>query len=158
LPPADLSPAQLRSRSWWRGSDLFVVVDDYDLVAGAAGAAGLAGAVNPLLALAEFLPQARDVGLHVILARSAGGAGRAMFDPVIQRLREMGSPGLIMSGNKDEGALLGGVRPSALPCGRGVLVTRRGGARLVQVALAAEVGAEAAESDAEGTGQFPVIA
>ena len=73
------------------------------------------------------------MGLHVILARSAGGAGRAMFDPVIQRLREMGSPGLIMSGSKDEGALLGGVRPSALPCGRGVLVTRRGGSRLVQV-------------------------
>jgi S-DNA-T family DNA segregation ATPase FtsK/SpoIIIE len=88
-----------------------------------------------------------------------------MFDPVIQRLREMGSPGLIMSGSKEEGALLGGVRPSALPCGRGVLVTRRGGSRLVQVALAAEVGpeaaqvgAEAAESDAESTGQFPVIA
>jgi S-DNA-T family DNA segregation ATPase FtsK/SpoIIIE len=146
LPPADLSPAQLRSRSWWRGSDLFVVADDYDLVAGAAGAAG---AANPLLALAEFLPQARDVGLHVILARSAGGAGRAMFDPVIQRLREMGSPGLIMSGSKDEGALLGGVRAGPQPCGRGVLVTRRGGARLVQVALAGEVaGADGvAESD-----------
>jgi S-DNA-T family DNA segregation ATPase FtsK/SpoIIIE len=164
LPPPDLSPAQLRSRSWWRGSDLFIVADDYDLVAGAAGPAGAAGAANPLLALAEFLPQARDVGLHVVLARSAGGAGRAMFDPVVQRLREMGSPGLIMSGNKDEGALLGGVRPSALPCGRGVLVTRRGESRLVQVALAeevgakAEVGAEAAESDAEGTGQSPVIA
>ncbi len=163
LPPADLSPAQLRSRSWWRGSDLFVVVDDYDLVAGAAGAG------NPLLALAEFLPQARDVGLHVILARSAGGAGRAMFDPVIQRLREMGSPGLIMSGSKDEGALLGGVRAGPLPCGRGVLVARRGGARLVQVALAVEAGAEvpadgmAGEAegraaDSEGTGQFPVIA
>jgi DNA segregation ATPase FtsK/SpoIIIE, S-DNA-T family len=166
LPPADLSPAQLRSRSWWRGSDLFVVADDYDLVAGAAGAAG---AANPLLALAEFLPQARDVGLHVILARSAGGAGRAMFDPVIQRLREMGSPGLIMSGSKEEGALLGGVRAGPQPCGRGVLVTRRGGSRLVQVALVVEAGAEvpadgvAGEAggraaDAEATGQFPVIA
>ena len=103
LPPPDLTPDQLRSRSWWSGSDLFLIVDDYDLVA---------GTQNPLLALAEFLPQARDVGLHVILARSAGGAGRAMFDPVIQRLREMGSPGLIMSGSKDEGALLGGVRPA----------------------------------------------
>src|SRR6201999_4397226 len=127
--PAGLSPAELRSRSWWRGPELYVVVDDYDLVAGPA---------NPLLGLTEFLPQARDVGLHVIVARSAGGAGRAMFDPVIQRLREMGSPGLIMSGNKDEGALLGGVRPSVLPCGRGVLVSRRGGSRLVQVALAGE--------------------
>jgi S-DNA-T family DNA segregation ATPase FtsK/SpoIIIE len=101
-------------------------VDDYDLVA---------GSQNPLLALTEFLPQARDVGLHVILARSAGGAGRAMFDPVIQRLREMGSPGLIMSGSKDEGSLLGGVRPAPQPCGRGFLVERRSASRLVQVAL-----------------------
>ena len=126
LPPPDLTPDQLRSRSWWSGSDLFLIVDDYDLVA---------GTQNPLLALAEFLPQARDVGLHVILARSAGGAGRAMFDPVIQRLREMGSPGLIMSGSKDEGALLGGVRPAPQPCGRGFLVGRRNGSRLIQVAL-----------------------
>jgi hypothetical protein len=90
------------------------------------------------------------VGLHLILARSAGGAGRAMFDPVIQRLREMGSPGLIMSGNKDEGALLGGVRPAPQPCGRGVLVTRRGGTRLVQVALAAEESVSAGDGEAGG--------
>ena len=135
LPPPDLTPDQLRSRSWWSGSDLFVIVDDYDLVSGTR---------NPLLALSEFLPQARDVGLHVILARSAGGAGRAMFDPVIQRLREMGSPGLIMSGSKDEGALLGGIRPAAQPCGRGFLVGRRNGSRLVQVALLGD-------RDAEGT-------
>ena len=135
LPPPDLTPDQLRSRSWWSGSDLFVIVDDYDLVSGTR---------NPLLALSEFLPQARDVGLHVILARSAGGAGRAMFDPVIQRLREMGSPALIMSGSKDEGALLGGIRPAAQPCGRGFLVGRRSGSRLVQVALLGD-------GDAEGT-------
>ena len=133
LPPPDLSPDQLRSRSWWSGSDLFVIVDDYDLVA---------GTQNPLLALAEFLPQARDVGLHVVLARSAGGAGRAMFDPVIQRLREMGSPGLIMSGSKDEGALLGGVRPASQPSGRGFLVGRRNGSRLVQAALLGAAGPE----------------
>jgi S-DNA-T family DNA segregation ATPase FtsK/SpoIIIE len=40
-----------------------------------------------------------------------------------------------MSGSKDEGALLGGIRPAAQPCGRGFLVGRRSGSRLVQVAL-----------------------
>ncbi len=140
LPPPDLTPDQLRSRSWWSGSDLFIVVDDYDLVSGTR---------NPLLALSEFLPQARDVGLHVILARSAGGAGRAMFDPVIQRLREMGSPGLIMSGSKDEGALLGGIRPAAQPCGRGFLVGRRNGSHLVQVALLGDGDAGGAPPAAE---------
>jgi DNA segregation ATPase FtsK/SpoIIIE, S-DNA-T family len=130
LPPPDLTPQQLRSRSWWEGSDLFLIVDDYDLVA---------GATNPLLPLADLIPQARDIGLHVVLARSAGGAGRAMFDPIIQRVREMGSPGMIMSGSKDEGALLGGVKPQAQPPGRGVFVERRTGSRLVQVALVDDV-------------------
>ena len=126
LPPPDLTPQQLRSRSWWEGSDLFLVVDDYDLVA---------GATNPLLAIADLIPQARDIGLHLILARSAGGAGRAMFDQIIQRVREMGTPGMIMSGSKDEGALLGGVKAQAQPPGRGFFVERRSGSRLVQVAL-----------------------
>lgn len=126
LPPADLTAAQLRSRSWWSGSDLFLVVDDYDLVA---------GVTNPLLPLVDMLPQARDIGLHLILARSAGGAGRAMFEPVVQRLREMGSPALLMSASKDEGQLFG-IKPQALPAGRGHLIARRAKPKLVQVALA----------------------
>ena len=126
LPPPDLTPQQLRSRSWWEGSDLFLIVDDYDLVA---------GATNPLLALGDLISQARDIGLHLVLARSAGGAGRALFDPIIQRVREMGSPGMIMSGSKDEGALLGSVKAQAQPPGRGFFVERRTGSRLVQVAL-----------------------
>ena len=109
--PADLTPDQLRNRSWWHGSDLFVIVDDYDLVA---------GATNPLLPLVDLLPQASEIGLHLVLARSAGGAGRAMFEPVIQRLREMGSTALLMSASKDEGPIFG-VKPQTLPNGRGYL-------------------------------------
>ncbi|HEV2377929.1 MAG TPA: type VII secretion protein EccCa [Streptosporangiaceae bacterium] len=126
LPPADLTAQELRDRSWWRGSDLFIIVDDYDLVA---------GATNPLLPLVELLPQAREIGLHLVLARSAGGAGRAMFEPVVQRLREMGSTALLFSASKDEGPIFG-VKPQTLPCGRGHLVTRRTAPLLVQTALA----------------------
>ena len=132
LPPPDLPLAQLRSRSWWSGAELYVVVDDYDLVASGPGG-------GPLGSLLDLLPQAGDIGFHLILARSAGGAGRAMFDPVIQRLREMGTPGVIMSGNPDEGVLFGGVRPAPLPPGRGVLVRRRTGNSLVQVARSAQL-------------------
>jgi S-DNA-T family DNA segregation ATPase FtsK/SpoIIIE len=124
-PGPDVTPEQLRTRSWWEGPELFVLVDDYDLVAGGR---------NPLQPLLEYLSQARDVGLHLVLARRAGGAARALYDPMIQRLRELGSPGLVMSGDREEGVLLGNVRPSALPPGRGWLVTRRQGARLVQLA------------------------
>jgi ESX secretion system protein EccC len=124
LPSADVPPSQLRTKSW-SGPELFVIVDNYELVATSA---------NPLMTLSELLPQAQDIGLHVVLARASGGAGRAMFEPVIQRMREMGSPGLVMSGSKDEGPLLGGLRPTALPVGRGRLIERRAGARLVQTA------------------------
>jgi S-DNA-T family DNA segregation ATPase FtsK/SpoIIIE len=126
LPGPDVTPQQLRDRSWWTGPELFVLVDDYDLVA--------AAPVNPLLPLVEHLAQARDVGLHVILTRRSGGASRALYEPVIQRLRELASPGLVMSGDKDEGALVGSVRPAPLPPGRGRLVTRKEGVRLVQLA------------------------
>ncbi|MFD9965823.1 type VII secretion protein EccCa [Amycolatopsis sp. NPDC058986] len=126
LPGPDVTPDQLRNRSWWRGPDLFVLVDDYELVA--------AVGRNPLLPLLEFLPQARDIGLHLIIARGSGGAGRALYEPVLQRLRELGSPGLIMSGAKEEGPLLGDVKPSPQPAGRGTLVSRRHGTGLIQVA------------------------
>ncbi|HEY0539508.1 MAG TPA: type VII secretion protein EccCa [Actinoallomurus sp.] len=125
LPPSDLTPDQLRSRSWWQGPDLYLIIDDYDMVA---------TADNPLRGIVELLPQARDIGLHVIMTRQFGGAGRALFDPVVQRIKEMGSPGLVMSGNKDEGVLLGNVKAHKLPPGRGYLVDRRNGTRLIQTA------------------------
>ncbi|MEV4755770.1 type VII secretion protein EccCa [Micromonospora sp. NPDC049559] len=126
LPGPDVTPQQLRDRSWWTGPELFILVDDYDLVT--------TGPANPLRAIEEYLPQARDVGLHVVLTRRSGGASRALYDPIIQRLRELSSPGLVMSGSKDEGALIGNVRPGPMPPGRGRLVTRKEGVRLVQLA------------------------
>jgi S-DNA-T family DNA segregation ATPase FtsK/SpoIIIE len=125
-PGPEVTADQLRSRSWWTGPECFVLVDDYDLVT--------AGAGNPLATLLPYLAQANDVGLHLVVTRRAGGAGRAMFDPVLQRLRELGTPGLLMSGDRDEGPLVGSVRPGPQPPGRGWLVTRRDGPRLVQLA------------------------
>ncbi|MGH3682516.1 MAG: type VII secretion protein EccCb, partial [Natronosporangium sp.] len=126
LPGPEVTPEQLRNRSWWKGPELYLLVDDYDLVSG--------GMTNPLAALLEFLPQGRDIGLHVVLTRRIGGAGRALFEPVIARIRELASPGIMMSGPKEEGALFGTVKPQLLPPGRGWLVNRRLGARLVQLA------------------------
>jgi DNA segregation ATPase FtsK/SpoIIIE, S-DNA-T family len=126
MPPPDASQAQLRARSWWSGPDIYVVVDDYDLVA--------APAENPLTAIIEYLPYARDLGLHLIVARRSGGAARALFEPLLAGLRDLGCLGLMMSGRPDDGTLLGSGRPARLPPGRGVLVTRGGDEQLVQVA------------------------
>jgi DNA segregation ATPase FtsK/SpoIIIE, S-DNA-T family len=127
LPGAGITQQQLRDRSWWSGPELYILVDDYDLVAPQGGP-------NPLAPLLEFLPQAKDVGLHLIIARRCGGAGRALFEPVIARLRELGTPGIVMSGSAEEGPLLGSVKPSQMPPGRGTLVTRKAGPQLTQIA------------------------
>ncbi|GAA1877638.1 hypothetical protein GCM10009836_68800 [Pseudonocardia ailaonensis] len=129
LPGPEVTADQLRARDWWSGPDVYVLVDDYDLVAPAGAAAP-----SPLAPLADFLAQAADVGLHLVLARRTGGAGRALFDPLVGRLRELGGPALVMHGSPDEGALVGAVRAGPQPPGRGVLVDRRHGARLVQLA------------------------
>ena len=125
-PGPDVTPDQLRHRSWWTGPECFVLVDDYDLVA--------TGPSHPLLPLLDHLSQARDVGLHLVLTRRAGGAAREAYEPILLRLRELGTPGLVMAGERDEGPLVGTVRPGPQPPGRGWLVTRKHGARLVQLA------------------------
>jgi S-DNA-T family DNA segregation ATPase FtsK/SpoIIIE len=126
LPGPEVTTEQLRNRSWWRGPEVYLLVDDYDMVASAGR--------NPLSGLLDLLPQARDVGLHVIVARRCGGAGRALYEPFLQRLRELETPGLLMSGSRDEGALFGNVKPSPQPAGRGTLVRRSDGTNLVQTA------------------------
>jgi len=105
------------------------VVDDYDLVATPGG--------NPLLPLLPLLAQAKDVGLHVLVARRAGGASRGVLEPLLLRLRELGTPGLLLSGDPQEGALLGSSRSSPQPPGRGILVRRHERPSLLQVAFSA---------------------
>jgi DNA segregation ATPase FtsK/SpoIIIE, S-DNA-T family len=126
LPGPDVTPDQLRTRSWWRGPELYLLVDDYDLVATAGN--------NPLTPLLELLPQARDIGLHVLITRRVGGAARALYEPVIQRMRELETPALLMSGRPEEGVLFGNLKPSPQPAGRGTLIRRSDGMQLVQTA------------------------
>ncbi|MCB9441536.1 MAG: type VII secretion protein EccCa [Mycolicibacterium sp.] len=116
LPPSDITQQQLKERSWWSGPDLFVMIDDYDLLSGSS-------LNHPLGPLVEYLPQARDIGLRVIVTRRSGGAGRAMMDQFIGRLRDMSCNALVMSGSREEGALFGH-KASQMPPGRGMLVSR----------------------------------
>ncbi len=149
LPGPEVTPAQLRDRSWWSGPELFLLVDDYDLIAGQSS--------NPLLPLAELLPQARDVGLHVVLVRRCAGAGRSMFDPLLTKLRESASPAMVMSGDRDEGVLLGNVKPSAQPAGRGRLVSRRRGTQLGAAGLAAAGRGLSGSTGTDGTVRGEVV-
>jgi len=126
IPGPDVTPDQLRNRSWWSGAEVFVIVDDYDLVA--------TQQTSPVAVLQPLMAQARDVGLHLAVARRSGGASRALYEPVIQSMRDLAMPGLLLSGSPDEGPLLGNLRPMPLPAGRGRLITRDRGTEVVQTA------------------------
>ncbi|MFD5770942.1 type VII secretion protein EccCa [Streptomyces sp. NPDC127049] len=130
-PSADVTAQQLRDRSWWTGPNLFVVVDDYDLVSTSSG--------NPLAKLTELLPFARDVGVRFIIARSAAGASRSAYESFMQRMMELGAQGVLLSGDPQEGDVLGGVRMRPMPAGRGVFVSRQRGNPLVQTGRMPEV-------------------
>ena len=125
LPGPDVTSTQLRAGTWWTGPRMLVVVDDHDLVATANG--------DPVASLLDLLPQGRDVGLHLLLARPPTAAALSM-SPVLRRLRELGSPGLLLSGPPEEGPLLHGTRARQLPPGRAVHVRRRHAPALLQLA------------------------
>jgi S-DNA-T family DNA segregation ATPase FtsK/SpoIIIE len=126
IPGPDVTPEQLRSRSWWTGAEGFILVDDYDLVSTSLG--------NPLAAIAPLLAQASDLGLHVILTRRAGGASRAAYDPIIQRLTDLGTTGILLSGNPEEGQLIGKVKAAPAVPGRAQIVSRSRGVVAAQLA------------------------
>lgn len=117
IPGQDITPERLRRRDWWTGPEYYLLIDDYDLVASSAS--------SPFGPLVEFLAQAGDVGLHVVLARGAAGSARTSMDPVLRRLQESNTPDLALSCPPTEGMLLGNVRPRVFPPGRGMLLTRR---------------------------------
>lgn len=123
LPGGNVTPEQLRNRSWWQGKEAFVVVDDYELVATSQG--------NPLEPLLPLLAQAVDIGLHVVLARRSGGAGR-LYDNLVSAMRDLAQPGILLSGDPSEGALIGQMRAVPAVAGRGRMLTRDG-YHLVQV-------------------------
>ncbi|HQR27744.1 MAG TPA: type VII secretion protein EccCb, partial [Nocardioides sp.] len=141
LPGPEVPAAQLRERSWWRGPEVFLVVDDYELVT--------AGRPSPLGPLHPLLVQAADVGLHLLLARRTGGAGRALLDPALQALRDLDSPGLLLPGSPEEGPVLSGLRPRPGRPGRGRLVARAG-VQVVQCAWTVPAGAEGPSPAREG--------
>ncbi|WBL19691.1 type VII secretion protein EccCa [Citricoccus sp. NR2] len=126
LPGPDVTPQQLRDRSWWEGPDLFIIIDDYDLVATSRG--------NPLEPLVPLLAQARDIGMHVIVTRRTGGASRAQYDPLLRGMIDIGTPALLLPGDPEEGPLVGKIRSQRGPAGRAQFITRELGHQMVQLA------------------------
>ena len=119
IPGPEITPERMRERDWWNGPQVFLLVDDYDLVS------GNTYGTTPFDPILEHLAQGAEMGLHLIVARSAGGAGRAMSDPLLRRLIETNTPSVLLSCPPSEGILFGDVKPREFPPGRGLWISRR---------------------------------
>ncbi len=100
---------------------IVLVIDDYDQFS--------ILSKNPLLDLKEFLLQARDLHLHIIVAGAPADLSRS--DALLQQVRAC-RLGLILGGDPADQPILG-VRISDMPPGRGTIV-RRNQRYLIQVA------------------------
>ena len=128
MPEAVDDQQALADGGWFQGPRIVVLVDDYDMLT--------AAGQQPLAPFLPYVPSARDIGLHFVVARRVAGAARALYDPFLQALRESGTSGLVMAGDRGEGQLFPGVYAGAQPPGRGLWVRRGEPTRLVQTALA----------------------
>ncbi|MEU6843495.1 type VII secretion protein EccCb [Streptomyces sp. NPDC046716] len=126
VPGPDVPTAEMRKRNWYKGPLVYLLVDNYDLVATASG--------NPLTPLLELLPYAREVGLRVILTRRTGGAAQALYEPFLRQVRDLDAQGVVLSGDRAEGDVLGSIKPRQEPPGRGTLFSSRHTHRRVQLA------------------------
>ena len=91
---------------------------------------------SPLSDLVDLVAHGRDIGFHLVLARRVRGTARSSFEPLFQRLQELNTPGLIFSGDPDEGPLLGSQKAVPLPVGRAFFVRHQRPTVLVQTAHA----------------------
>jgi DNA segregation ATPase FtsK/SpoIIIE, S-DNA-T family len=73
------------------------------------------------------MAQTQDVGLHLVVVRRSGGVGRAMYESVLQTMGELGATGILLSGNPEDGALIGRAKPMRSFPGRAQVVSREKG-------------------------------
>lgn len=125
--PRDVSdPNAVVDGAGWEGPQIVLLVDDYDVLT----AAGQA----PLDGFAPYLPSARDIGLHVVLARPVAGSSRGMWDSVVSLVRDTGATGVLLSGDRSEGQVFPGAYARQSPPGRGYFLRRGDAHQVIQLA------------------------
>ena len=106
LPGDSITPQELKNRSWWSGPEIFLLIDDYDLLT-----------ISPsvMSGFVSVLPHARDIGVHIVVARRASGMMRAAHDPLLAGMRAINGVVVLLSADKDDGPLFGVPLRPALP-------------------------------------------
>ncbi len=106
---------------------IVLVMDDYDVLSGAGA--------SPLGELRSFISMGPEIDFHILMARRMAGASRALYDSGFSTLKDSGATGIMLSGDRSEGALLGNVRPAKLPAGRGIVIQTGQAPQTVQFVL-----------------------
>ena len=127
VPGQDITPEQLRRRDWWTGPEMFLLIDDYDLVAYVGE--------QPVAAPDRLPPAGRR---HRLARRDRPRRGRlhAHVDGpgAAPAAASPTRPTWHCPARRQKDALLGNVRPRQFPPGRAMLLTRRG-FRILQTAF-----------------------
>ncbi len=118
VPGEEITPARMRLCDWWSGPRLFILIDDYDMLGTGIGN-------TPFDPLLPHLALGYEVGLHMVVVRSAAGASRGLSEHLMRRLQEVNTPALLLSCPPTEGYLIGNIKGRTLPPGRALHVVRR---------------------------------
>ncbi|MCX5046291.1 type VII secretion protein EccCa [Aldersonia sp. NBC_00410] len=129
--PDGLSQTDMQERAWWTGPELFIIVDDYDLLAGRGN-----NTDNPLLPWLSLLPYGFDYGVHLIVARNIKDIAIAMHsDPILRAFEANMTSVVMLDGPASEGKLFDLQKPRMHPAGEAdYLQPLRGNTDLIRIA------------------------
>jgi type VII secretion protein EccCb len=117
-PPPGATQQEMLTTKFWTGREFFLVVDDIS---------SWPNAENPLNALAPYVEQAAELGLHIIAGAEIRNWSYMSHGNGVQG-RVVGSlaPVLILDGRREHGQIVNGIFAEPQRPGKGLLVTRRG--------------------------------
>lgn len=131
LPSGPLTAQQRRSRAWWSGPEIFLFIDDYQMVYNAVPQA--------FEALKPNWGTAHNLGFHAVVACPIGIATRVLSQTgqLPKQINDVNGATLVMDGIKENGPILG-VRVEPRVPGRGVLITG-GDKEVIQTPVVADL-------------------
>jgi len=126
LPAEEATQAELAAGvQRWSGPQIFVFVDREETIQSWDRGGWQEGTGYPLEPLVAFVDRGREVGLHLIVSRRLAQWGRAVLSPLVGRLLQAKVAGVVMDGDRAEGAIIGETKAAKFLPGRGVYVTDR---------------------------------